>query len=250
MKALKMPFFYHFGRYLMMLGRCFARPERFVMYWKELLRQMTQIGVGSLGIISVMSLFIGAVTAVQFSYQLQDTFVPTWWIGFIVRNSMILELAPTFSSLLLAGKVGSHLASELGSMRNTEQIDALEIMGVNTYGYLVGPKILAAIIVFPLLIIFSVFFGIIGGLLAGISIGLYSVPEYVRGLQDELNPLDVQVMFLKTITFAFIITSISCYQGFYVSGGALEIGKASTRAVVFSSIVLIISNFIIAALIL
>ncbi len=245
-----MTFFYHFGRYLMLIGRCFSRPEKFVMYWKELVRQMTQIGVGSLGIISIMSLFIGAVTAVQFSYQLSGTFVPMWWVGFIVRDSMILELAPTFSCLLLAGKVGSNLASELGSMRNTEQIDALEIMGVNTSGYLVGPKILASVIVFPLLIIFSVFFGIFGGMFAGSTIGLYSVAEYVRGLQDDLNPFDVQVMFIKTVTFGFIITSISCYQGFHVTGGALEIGKASTRAVVFSSIVLIISNFLIAALVL
>ncbi len=220
------------------------------MYSKELFRQMTQIGVGSLSIISIMSLFIGGVTAVQFAYQLEDTFVPMWWIGLIVRDSLILELAPTFSSLLLAGKVGSNLSSELGSMRISEQIDALDIMGVSTSAYLVGPKIVASMLVFPLLIIFAVFSGIIGGMFAGFSMGLYSIDEYVRGLQDGLNPFDVRVMFLKSVTFAFIITSVSCYQGFFVKGGALDIGKASTRAVVFSSIVLIVANFIIAALVL
>lgn len=245
-----MYFFYHLGKYLMLIRRCFVRPEKYAMYSKELFRQMKQIGVGSLGIITVMSLFIGGVTAVQFTYQLQDSFVPMWWIGYIVRDSMILELAPTFSSLLLAGKVGSNISSELGSMRISEQIDALEIMGISTPGYLVAPKIFASMIVFPLLIIFAVFFGIYGGLLACISINAVSADEYIRGLQDNLVPFNVKVMFLKTVTFAFIISSISCYQGFFVKGGALDIGKASTRAVVFSSIVLIISNFLIAALVL
>jgi len=220
------------------------------MYSKELFRQMTQIGVGSLGIITVMSLFIGGVTVVQFTYQMQDSIMPMWWIGYIIRDSMILELAPTFSSLLLAGKVGSNISSELGSMRISEQIDALEIMGVSTPGYLVAPKILASMMVFPLLIIFAVFFGIYGGWLAGISVNAVSSAEFVRGLQDNLVPFNVRVMFLKSVTFAFIISSISCYQGFFVKGGALDIGRASTRAVVFSSIVLIISNFIIAALVL
>jgi len=169
-----MYFFYHFGRYLMLVKRCIVRPDKYAMYSKELFRQMTQIGVGSLAIISVMSLFIGGVTAVQFTYQMQDSFMPMWWIGYIIRDSMILELAPTFSSLLLAGKVGSNIASELGSMRISEQIDALEIMGVSTPGYLVAPKILASMIVFPLLIIFAVFFGINGGWLAGISINAVS----------------------------------------------------------------------------
>jgi len=187
---------------------------------------------------------------VQFAYQLEDSFVPACWIGYIVRDSMILELAPTFSSLLLAGKVGSNLSSELGSMRISEQIDALDIMGISTPGYLVGPKILASMIVFPLLIIFAVFFGIYGGWLAGMSIQAVSSTEYVRGLQDNLVPFNVWVMFLKSDIFAFIITSVSCYQGFFATGGALDIGRASTRAVVFSSIVVIISNFLIAALLL
>lgn len=243
-----MNFFFHLGRYMLMLKHCFVTPEKFYMYWKELFRQMVNIGVGSLGIISVISLFIGGVTAVQFAYQLQDTFVPMWWIGIIVRDSMILELAPTVTALLMAGKVGSNISSELGSMRISEQIDALDIMGVSTTAYLVGPKILASMIVFPLLVIFAVFFGIYGGMFAGISMNVLSTDEYVRGLQDGLVTYNVRVMLMKAVTFAFIITSISCYQGFFVTGGALDIGKASTRAVVFSCITVIIANFLIAAL--
>lgn len=243
-------FFFHFGRYLIMLRSIISRPEKLSMYSKETFRQMREIGVGSLGIIFIMSLFIGAVTAVQFSYQLKGKWIPMWWIGIIVRDSMILELAPTLCCLLLAGKIGSNIASELGTMRISEQIDALQIMGVNTSAYLVGPKIVAAMIVIPVLLIFAVFAGISGGLLAGIGQGLYSAEEYVRGLQDPVKDFNTIVMFIKGVTFAFIITSVSCYQGFYASGGVVGVGQASTRAVVFSSIVLIIANFLIAALVL
>src|SRR5690606_18637545 len=159
-----MNFFFHFGKYLLLLKRMIARPENAAMYWKEGFRQMNQIGIGSFSIISIMSLFVGAVTAIQFSYQLEDSFVPVWWVGYIVRDSMILEMAPTLSCLLLAGKVGSNISSELGTMRISEQIDAMEIMGVNTAAYLVGPKIFAAIFVVPFLIILAVGFGIGGGL--------------------------------------------------------------------------------------
>lgn len=243
-----MNFFFHFGKYILLILSTFSRPEKFRMYWKELMRQMSQIGVGSLSIISIMSLFIGAVTAVQFAYQLKDTFIPMWWIGLIIRKSMILELAPTLSCLLLAGRVGSNMASELGTMRLGEQIDAMEIMGVNTPAYLVGPKILASLITYPILITLAVGFGIYGGMLAGISSGVYSQAEYIRGLQEPLANWDIFVMFIKTLTFAFIISSVSCYQGYFVKGGALDIGKASTRAVVYSSIILIVANFVIASL--
>ncbi len=234
----------------MTLGSLFSKPEKAGMYWKELFRQMSLIGVGSLGIISIMSLFIGAVTAVQFAYQLQGNFIPMWWIGLIVRDSLILELAPTLSALLLAGKVGSNISSELGTMRISEQIDAMKIMGVNTASYLIGPKVLASVVVMPLLIVFSVFFGIYGGLFAGVASGAYTSAEYIRGLQDPLRDADTIILFIKSVSFAFIITTISCYQGFYTTGGVVGVGKASTRAVVFSSIVVIIANFFIASLLL
>ncbi len=222
-----------------------AIPEKGMMYWKETFRQMVSIGIGSFGIISMMSLFIGAVLAMQFAYQLSDSFVPIWWIGYVVRDSMLLEMAPTLSCLLLAGKVGSNMASELGTMRISEQIDAMEIMGVNTAAYLIAPKIIAAIIVVPMLAIIAVFFGIVGGWFAGEFTAIYSIDEYVRGLQDNFLPYNVWVMYMKAFVFSFIITSIACFQGYNVKGGALAIGAASTRAVVFGSIVLIIADFLI-----
>ncbi|MEX0812498.1 MAG: ABC transporter permease [Chitinophagales bacterium] len=243
-----MNFFYHFGKYILLLTSTFVKPEKFSMYWKESMRQMKLIGVGSFGIISVMALFIGAVTAIQFAYQLEDNIIPMWWIGLIVRNSMILELAPTLSCLLLAGKVGSNISSELGTMRISEQIDALEIMGVSTAGYLVGPKVLASLVVVPLLVVSAVFFGVYGGMVAGTLSGIYSQEEFIRGMQEPLDNYDIFIMYIKAVIFAFIITSISCYQGFYASGGALDIGASSTKAVVYSSISLIIANFLIAYL--
>jgi phospholipid/cholesterol/gamma-HCH transport system permease protein len=158
---------------------------------------------------------------------------------------MLLEMAPTLTCLLLAGKVGSNMASELGTMRISEQIDAMEIMGVNTASYLIGPKILAALIVVPMLAIIAVFFGIVGGWLAGEFTAIYSIDEYVRGLQDNFLPYNVWVMYLKATVFSFIITSIACFHGYNVKGGALDIGAASTRAVVYGSIVLIIADFLI-----
>jgi phospholipid/cholesterol/gamma-HCH transport system permease protein len=242
--------FFYLGKYLLLVKSLFARPEKISMYWKEMIRQMNDIGVGSLGIIAIISLFIGAVTAIQFSYQLSGNLVPLWWIGIIVRDSMILELAPTISGLILAGKVGSSIATELGTMRISEQIDALEIMGVNTKAYLVGPKVLGALIIIPLLVILAASLGMLGGLFAGTLTGIYSQSEYIRGLQDYFNDFDLYVMILKSLVFSFLITTISSYHGYFANGGALEIGRASTRAVVQSSIAIIVANFIIASIVL
>lgn len=228
-----------------------AKPEKAGMYWKEIFRQCHDIGVGSLSIIAIIATFVGAVTAVQFSYQLRSiSLVPMWWVGSIVRKSMILELAPTISALLLAGKVGSNIASELGSMRTTEQIDALEIMGVNTPGFLIGPKVIAGVLMVPMLVVIAVFLGISGGLVAGIVGGYYSPAEYLRGVTDFFAPKDVNIMLIKSVLFGYILSSVACYKGFTVEGGAIEIGKASTQAVVFSSIFIIIVNFFVAFLML
>ncbi|MBL7776903.1 MAG: ABC transporter permease [Chitinophagales bacterium] len=240
-----------FGSYVSLLRSAVSKPEKAQMYWKETFRQANEIGIGSLVIIAIVATFIGAVTAVQFSYQLKSIgIVPMWWMGSILRKSIILELAPTISALLLAGKVGSNIASELGSMRISEQIDAYEIMGVNTPGYLVGPKILAAVIVVPLLVVIAVFLGIMGGWVGGVAGGYFSTAEYVRGLQDLFLTKDLNIMLIKSTLFGFIIASISCYKGFYVEGGAIEIGKASTQAVVVSSIAVIVVNFFVAFLLL
>jgi phospholipid/cholesterol/gamma-HCH transport system permease protein len=242
-----MKFLEEIGSYLIMMRHAFSKPEKTAMYSNETFRQMKDIGIGSLSIVAIISTFIGAVTAVQFSYQLKSIgLVPMWWMGSIVRKGLILELAPTITSLLLAGKVGSNIATELGSMRISEQIDAYEIMGVNTRSYLVGPKILAALVVVPMLIVIAVALGILGGWAGGVLGHFFTTAEYVRGLQDNMKTWDVTVMFIKCLFFAFIIASVPCYKGYTVSGGALEIGKASTQAVVLSSILLVIVNFFIA----
>ena len=236
-----------FGKYVRMLGALFAKPEKISMYWRETMRQMYDIGVGSFWIIAIVGTFIGAVTAVQFSNKLLTFgFVPMWWMGSMTRDSMILELAPTISALLLAGKIGSNIATELGTMRTTEQIDAMDIMGVNTHAFLIGPKIIGAILIVPTLIITAMLLGTAGGALAGVIGDYYSIDEYKFGLQDDFQPQYVKLMFIKSIVFPFLITSISCYKGFYVKGGSLELGKASTDAVVYSSIAVVVFNFIIA----
>jgi phospholipid/cholesterol/gamma-HCH transport system permease protein len=239
------------GSYLLLMKNSISRPEKAQMYWKETFRQCKDIGIGSFSIIAIISTFVGAVTAVQFAYQLRTiNLVPMWWIGSIVRKSMILELAPTISALLLAGKVGSNIASELGSMRISEQIDAYEIMGVNTPAYLIGPKILACVFMIPMLVVIAVVLGILGGWFAGILGGFYTPAEYLRGVRDNFKDYDVFIMLVKAVLFGYIIASVSCFKGFNVSGGAIEIGKSSTQAVVLSSIVIIIVNFVVAFLLL
>mgnify|MGYP000477229152 CR=1 FL=1 len=234
------------GRYLKLMGSMFTRPEKFSMYWKETLRQMNDIGVGSVVIVSLIAFFIGAVTAVQFAYQLQGSFIPAYYIGYIVRDSTIIELAPTISCLVLAGKVGSNIAAEIGGMRQKEQIDALEIMGVNTASYLILPKIIAALFVIPLLVVIGAGISIIGGFLASISTGMVSSPDYILGLHSFFEPYYVFMMLVKSVVFAFILTSVSCYKGFYVEGGSIELGRASTQAVVYSNILILLADYIIA----
>lgn len=238
-----------FGKYVRMLGSLFAKPEKFSMYWRETMRQIYDIGVGSFWIIGIVGIFIGGVTAVQFSNKLL-TFgiIPMWWMGSMTRDSMILELAPTISALLLAGKIGSNIATELGTMRITEQIDAMDIMGVNTSSFLIGPKVIGGVLIVPSLIISAMLLGTLGGAIAGELGGFYTWEEYKYGLQDDFQPQYVKLMFIKSIVFPFIITSISCFKGFYVKGGALQLGKASTEAVVYSSIAVVIANFLIAFL--
>ncbi len=242
-----MRFFHHFGAYIQMLKSLFTRPEKLSMYRKELFRQMNNIGVGSLLIIGMISLFIGGVTAIQFAYQLKGSFFPLYMLGFIVRDMMIIELAPTLSCLVLAGKVGSNIASELGTMRISEQIDALEIMGINSAAYLITPKILAAVLIVPPLVVISAFLGIYGGLVAAENYGI-SPALYEKGLLYIFDSFNVVIMQVKAVVFAFLITSVACYQGYHVKGGALEIGAASTRAVVFGSILVVLFDYIIALL--
>jgi phospholipid/cholesterol/gamma-HCH transport system permease protein len=241
---------FHIGRYVLMVRRSMAKPEKAVMNWKETLRQMFNIGVGSLIIILLISFFIGAVSAFQFAYNLSQSMVPMYYVGYVVKETMILELAPTVSCLILAGKVGSNLASELGTMRLTEQIDALEIMGVNAFSYLIGPKIIAAVTMIPLLVIIASITGIWGGMIAGSLSGYVSVTDYTQGILMGFVGKNIWVMLTKSCVFGFILTSIACYQGFYAYGSALEIGKASTRAVVLSCILVLFADLLLAWLLL
>jgi phospholipid/cholesterol/gamma-HCH transport system permease protein len=238
----------HIGRYLIMMKHAFGRPEKFIMYWKETMRQMNDIGVGSLIIVCLISVFIGAVAAVQFAYQLDGQLVPRYYIGYIVRDLALIELSPTITCLVLAGKVGSNMAAEIGGMRQKEHIDAMEVMGVNTAAYLIMPKVIAALFVIPLLVTFSAFVAIVGGYLASVPTGLITDAEYIQGVRSFFEPYNVFMMYVKSFVFAFILTSVSCYQGYFVTGGSVELGKASTRAVVFSDILILLADYLIAVL--
>ncbi len=245
-----MDFLSKFGRYLLMIKGMFSKPENGKMYWKEFMHQCSEIGIGSLGIVVIISIFMGAVSALQTAYQITTPFIPKETIAQIVRDTVILEFAPTLVCIVLAGVIGSKIASELGNMRVSEQIDALEIMGINTKTYLVLPKILASLVVIPMLVIISAVLGIWGGRLAGQFSGILSTSQYDRGLLENFMPYNVTFALIKAYTFAFLISSISSYSGYYVEGGALEIGRASTKSVVTSCILILFSDYILAALLL
>ncbi len=245
-----MSFFTHLGTYLLMLKGMFTKPENWRMYWKEFMHQCVEIGLGALPIVVIISLFLGAVTTVQTAYQLVSPLVPASTIAQIVRDSMILELSPTVVSIVLAGVVGSKIASELGNMRISEQIDALEIMGINTKSYLVMPKILAALVVIPCLIVISAVLGIWGGRTAGAMSGILATDIFDIGLRQNLNVYNINFAMYKSYTFAFILSSIPAYFGYNVKGGSLEIGRASTSAVVVSCILILFADYALAALLL
>lgn len=226
------------------------KPEKFSIYLRLFFREIDSVGFGSLGIVAITSIFMGAVITIQTVYNLINPFIPLWAVGVVTRDSIILEFAPTMISLVLAGKVGSSIASEIGTMRVTEQIDALEIMGINSSGYLVLPKLFAAIAIFPFVVIVSMFLGIMGGWIAGDLSGTISSVEFIRGVQDSFVPFNVTFAMIKTVVFAFVIVTVSAYQGFYTSGGALEVGRSSTQAVVYSTIMILVFDYILTQLIL
>ncbi len=245
-----MNFFTHFGRYILMLKGMLSKPENTKLYWKELMHQCVEIGIGSLGIVSIISIFMGAVSALQTAYQITNPLISKVIIPQIIRDTVILEFAPTLICVVLAGVVGSKIASELGNMRVSEQIDALEIMGINTKTYLVLPKIVAAIITIPMLVVLAMVLGIYGGRMTVAASGIISTNTYDRGLMEQFLPYNVFFAMMKAYTFAFIISSIPAYYGYYVKGGSLEIGKSSTTSVVVSCIVVLIADYILAALLL
>jgi phospholipid/cholesterol/gamma-HCH transport system permease protein len=238
------------GRFLLMLKGMFKRPENGKMYWREFMHQCTEIGFGSLGIVAIISVFIGAVSTIQTAYQLVSPLIPVSTIAQIVRDTVILEFAPTLVCIVLAGVAGSRIASELGNMRVSEQIDALEIMGINTKTYLILPKIAAALLMIPLLVVIAMVLGIWGGRLAGTAAGIIPANLFDKGLTSDFTPYNVFFALTKSYAFAFIISSIPAFFGYHVRGGALEIGRASTKAVVVSCVLILFADYILSALLL
>ncbi len=245
-----MSWLFHLGRYWIFTKELIIKPEKFSIYWKQFIRELDNFGYGSLGIVALTSVFMGAVITIQTVYNLVNPLVPISAVGIVARDSIILEFSPTMMSLVLAGKIGSSIASEIGTMRVTEQIDALEIMGINSSAYLVLPKVVAALVIFPFVVIISMFLGIFGGWMAGSLAGVVSSSEYIRGIQDNFVPFNIVFALIKTITFAYLITTVSAYHGYYTVGGAREVGKSSTNAVVYSSILVLIFDYILTQLIL
>jgi phospholipid/cholesterol/gamma-HCH transport system permease protein len=240
----------HFGNYLLMLKGMLSRPENPRLYWKEYMHQCVEIGFGSLGIVCIISVFMGAVSAVQTAYQMSNPLVSKIIIAQIVRDTVILEFSPTLICVVLAGVVGSKIASELGNMRVSEQIDALEIMGINTKTYLILPKIAAAITTIPMLVTLSMFLGIVGGRITSAMSGVLPPETYDKGLMEAFIPYNVFFAMMKAYTFAFIVSSIPAYFGYHVKGGSLEIGRSSTRSVVITCIVILFADYLLAALLL
>lgn len=242
--------FFHIGRYFMLMVRVFTKPEKHGMYYKQTIREIENLGINSVGIVAVISVFMGAVITIQTAYNTESPLLPQYLIGVAARDSILLEFSSTMVALILAGKVGSSISSEIGMMRVTEQIDALEIMGVNSAGYLILPKVISAVIFNPLLTLISMFVGISGGWMVGEFTGLLTTEQYLLGIRYAFEPFYITYGMIKAMVFAFIITSISAYNGYYVEGGAVEVGKSSTRAVVFSSVLILLFNLILTQLLL
>lgn len=239
-----MSFFSSTGEYFILIARAFQRPTKSRLIWQQVIREIDKLGLGSFGIITVISVFMGAVITLQTASNIDSALIPAYTVGFTARQSVILEFSPTIIALILAGKVGSNITSEIGTMRVTEQIDALEIMGINSASYLIVPKITAAVFINPFLVIWSMFIGMIGGYLVAMFSGVISPESYIYGVQFDFDMFSIHYALIKTVFFAFIITSIPAYYGYYAKGGALEVGKASTQGVVSSSIVILIVNYL------
>jgi phospholipid/cholesterol/gamma-HCH transport system permease protein len=239
-----------FGQYVMFLGSLLVRRETFKTYYKLTLDECILIGVKSISLIALVSTFMGAVTAVQIAYNMISPFIPRYVIADVVREMTLLELAPTIIAIIYAGKVGSSMASGLGTMRITEQIDALEVMGINSASYLVLPKIVASLLMYPLLVILAAVCSLVGGYLAG-TLGDYITPtDYVYGIRFNFVAFTITFALIKSFVFAFLISSISSFKGYYTQGGALEVGIASTAAVTTSVIAVLLSDYFLAQLLL
>lgn len=245
-----MDFFTSFGDYLKLLWHSLGRPQSGRYFRKQLVEELSLIGLNSLGIVLIISVFMGAVLVIQAGYNLQNPLIPRFTIGNGVRESLILEFSPTIVSLILAGKIGSSISSQIGSMRVTEQIDALNIMGINSASHIILPKIIAALLSFPFLILISMITGMLGGYFAAVIWDIVSSTDFELGLHLYFYPFEIAYALIKTVVFAFLIVTISSYHGYNVKGGALAVGKSSTKAVVYSDIAILLANVLITKLIL
>lgn len=245
-----MNFFSTFGRYVVLLSRVFAKPEKPKIYLQQTIREIESLGLNSVGIVIIISIFIGAVITLQTRYNLESSWIPLYLIGLTARDTLLLEFSSTMVGLILAGKVGSNIASEIGTMRITEQIDALEMMGINSASYLILPKIIATMLFNPFLTLISMFVGLIGGWMAVILTGALPSADYIFGIQYLFVPFYITYALVKTVVYAFIITSVSAFYGYNVQGGALEVGRASTRGVVYSSILILLADLVLTQLML
>jgi len=240
---------HHLGLYFSMMKKVISKPEKWSVFRKQLVLEMEKVGINSVSLVIILSFFVGAVVSIQTAFNMDSPLLPSYLVGLASRDSLILEFSPTMISLILAGKVGSSIASEIGSMRVSEQIDALEIMGINSASFLILPKIIATIFFFPFLIIMSMGIGMIGAWAGGLSADV-TTADFMYGLKYEFNSFYITYAMIKTIFFAFIISSVSAYFGYHTKGGAIAVGKAGTSAVVTSSILILLFNYILTNLIL
>lgn len=245
-----MNYLQNFGKYCVLMGRTFSRVDKWSVFFASVIREIDKLGMGSVVIVSIISVFIGAVISIQLAAQIDSPLIPMYTVGYGTRETVILEFSSTVIGLILAGKVGSNIGSEIGSMRVSEQIDALEIMGINSANYLILPKIIAALIINPILTVMSMILGIVGGYVACISSGLLDSETFIYGAQLSFDTWHLWYSLIKVVVFAFIITSIASFRGYYVEGGSEEVGKASTKAVVNSSISILLWNLILTWLLL
>jgi phospholipid/cholesterol/gamma-HCH transport system permease protein len=238
------------GEYALLMLRVFTRPDSWRMFFRQFVKEAEKQGIDSIGIVFIISIFIGSVITLQMQMNTESAFIPGYATGLATRDTLLLEFSSTIMCLILAGKVGSNIASEIGTMRITEQIDAMDIMGVNSANYLILPKITAFVFVIPCLVIISMFFGIFGGYLVASFTDVISVPNYIYGIQYAFIPYYITYSVIKAMVFAFLIVSITAYYGYQVRGGALEVGKASTSGVVVSSVMILMFNLILTKLLL
>jgi len=240
----------HIGEYFLLLGRVLRRPDRGRMFWRQYAKEVEKQGLESLPIVVIISIFIGAILTVQAKLNTENPLLPTYTTGLLTRDTLLLEFSSTILCLILAGKVGSNIASEIGTMRITEQIDAMEIMGVNSANYLILPKIVAFVSMMPMLVIISISVGLVGGYCVGLFSDIITVSDYLLGIQYAFIPYYVVYTIIKSMVFAFIITSLSSYYGYYAYGGTLQVGQASTNAVVNSNICILLFDLILTNLLL